>query len=75
MENNKMNIAIKILSLIFGIVVSFLFGVKVQNTRNMAKEVKDNKNETDTINKMDEAANNIPNDKQSLIDTLKKGEF
>lgn len=70
-----MNIAIKILSLIFGIVVSFLFGIKVQNTRNMAKEVKDNKNETDTINKMDEAANNIPNDKQSLIDTLKKGEF
>lgn len=75
MENNKMNIAIKILSLIFGIVVSFLFGIKVQNTRNMAKEAKDNKNETDTINKMDEAANNIPNDKQSLIDTLKKGEF
>lgn len=70
-----MNIAIKILSLIFGIVVSFLFGIKVQNTRNMAKEVKDNKNETDTIYKMDEAANNIPNDKQSLIDTLKKGEF
>lgn len=70
-----MNIAIKILSLIFGIVVSFLFGAKVQNTRNMAKEAKDNKNETDTINKMDEAANNIPNDKQSLIDTLKKGEF
>ncbi|QHJ85379.1 MAG: hypothetical protein [Caudoviricetes sp.] len=70
-----MNIAIKILSLIFGIVVSFLFGIKVQNTRNMAKEAKDNKNETDTINKMDEAANNIPNDKQSLIDTLKKGEF
>lgn len=75
MENNKMNIAIKILSLIFGIVMSFLFGIKVQNTRNMAKEAKDNKNETDTINKMDEAANNIPNDKQSLIDTLKKGEF
>ena len=75
MENNKMNIAIKILSLIFGIVVSFLFGIKVQNTRNMAKEAKDNKNETDTINKMDEAANNIPNDKQSLIDTLEKGEF
>jgi len=75
MENNKMNIAIKILSLIFGIVISFLFGIKVQNTRNMAKEAKDNKNETDTINKMDEAANNIPNDKQSLIDTLKKGEF
>ena len=75
MENNKMNIAIKILSLIFGIIVSFLFGIKVQNTRNMAKEAKDNKNETDTINKMDEAANNIPNDKQSLIDTLKKGEF
>lgn len=75
MENNKMNIAIKILSLIFGIVVSFLFGIKVQNTRNMAKEAKDNKNETDTINKMDEAANNIPNDKQSLIDTLKKGGF
>lgn len=70
-----MNIAIKILSLIFGIVVSFLFGIKAQNTRNMAKEAKDNKNETDTINKMDEAANNIPNDKQSLIDTLKKGEF
>ncbi len=70
-----MNIAIKILSLIFGIVISFLFGIKVQNTRNMAKEAKDNKNETDTINKMDEAANNIPNDKQSLIDTLKKGEF
>lgn len=70
-----MNIAIKILSLIFGIVMSFLFGIKVQNTRNMAKEAKDNKNETDTINKMDEAANNIPNDKQSLIDTLKKGEF
>lgn len=75
MENNKMNIAIKILSLIFSIVVSFLFGIKVQNTRNMAKDAKDNKNETDTINKMDEAANNIPNDKQSLIDTLKKGEF
>ncbi len=75
MENNKMNIAIKILSLIFGIVISFLFGIKVQNTRNMAKDAKDNKNETDTINKMDEAANNIPNDKQSLIDTLKKGEF
>lgn len=70
-----MNIAIKILSLIFGIVISFLFGIKVQNTRNMVKEAKDNKNETDTINKMDEAANNIPNDKQSLIDTLKKGEF
>lgn len=75
MENNKMNIAIKILSLIFGIVISFLFGIKVQNTRNMAKEAKDNKNETDTINKMDEAANNIPNDKQSLIDTLKKSGF
>lgn len=70
-----MNIAIKILSLIFGIVISFLFGIKIQNTRNMAKEAKDNKNETDTINKMDEAANNIPNDKQSLIDTLKNGEF
>lgn len=70
-----MNIAIKILSLIFGIVISFLFGIKVQNTRNMAKEAKDNKNETDTINKMDEAANNIPNDKQSLIDTLKKSGF
>ena len=75
MENNKMNIAIKILSLISGIIISFLFGIKIQNTRNMAKEAKDNKNETDTINKMDEAANNIPNDKQSLIDTLKKGEF
>lgn len=75
MENNKMNIAIKILSLISGIIISFLFGIKVQNTRNMAKEAKDNKNETDTINKMDEAANNIPDDKQSLIDTLKKGEF
>ena len=70
-----MNIAIKILSLISGIIISFLFGIKVQNTRNMAKEAKDNKNETDTINKMDEAANNIPDDKQSLIDTLKKGEF
>lgn len=70
-----MNIAIKILSLISGIIISFLFGIKIQNTRNMAKEAKDNKNETDTINKMDEAANNIPNDKQSLIDTLKKGEF
>lgn len=70
-----MNIAIKILSLISGIIISFLFGIKVQNTRNMAKEAKDNKNETDTINKMDEAANNIPNDKQSLIDTLEKGEF
>lgn len=70
-----MNIAIKILSLISGIIISFLFGIKVQNTRNMAKEAKDNKDETNTINKMDEAANNIPNDKQSLINTLKKGEF
>ncbi len=70
-----MNIIIKLATLLFGFVAAFFFGVKTQKTKNTAAMDAIDKKTAETLKNMNDAAKNISNDKQSLIDSLNRDEF